>query len=290
MLPAIVSLWMAGVAVFSMRLLGGWIQARRWVRHDTRPMTDPWIDRVERLKERLGVHRAVALLESARVEVPMVVGWLRPAILVPFAALAGLSAPELEAILAHELAHIRRHDYLINLIQCVVEVLVFYHPATWWISRVIRRERESCCDDLAVASCRDRVVYARALAAMEGLRVPGFSPSPAANGGILLARVRRILNPQEESMNPVRILAGLAVVLAAAPLWLARASDDRPVSAATADAPRSPSGGPRPGHPLLDRAGFGRSQRSVPESVRYVDVFIASGRGSDRPLPVRPRH
>ena len=143
MLPAIVALWMAGVGVFSLRLLGGWLQARRWVRRQTRPLADPWPDRVERLKERLGVRRAVALLESARVEVPMVVGWLRPAILVPVAALSGLGVPELEAILAHELAHIRRHDYLVNLIQCVVEVLMFYHPATWWISRVIRRERES---------------------------------------------------------------------------------------------------------------------------------------------------
>ena len=135
MLPAIVALWMAGVGVLSLRLLGGWIQARRWVRHHTRPLADPWPARVERLKERLGIRRAVALLESARVEVPMVVGWLRPAVLVPVAALSGLSVPELEAILAHELAHVRRHDYLINLIQCVVEVVMFYHPATWWISR-----------------------------------------------------------------------------------------------------------------------------------------------------------
>ena len=252
---------------------------------------DPWIDRVERLKERLGVRRAVALLESARVEVPMVVGWLRPAILVPFAALSGLSAPELEAILAHELAHIRRHDYLINLLQCVVEVLVFYHPATWWISRVIRREREHCCDDLAVAACRDRVVYARALAAMEGLRVPAFSPSPAANGGILLARVRRILNPQEESMNPVRILVGLAVVLAVAPLWLARAGDDRPASAATADAPTSAVRECLDSHPLPSMSpGFGQD-RNVPFPNRSVCRRLHRvRRGPDRSLPGRPRH
>jgi beta-lactamase regulating signal transducer with metallopeptidase domain len=227
-LPVAVALWLAGVGGFSLRLLGGWIQARRWARDHTRLLVDSWPDRLDRLKLRLGVRRAVALLESSRVEVPMVVGWVRPAILVPVAALSGLTVPELEAILAHELAHIRRHDYLVNVIQCAVEVVMFYHPATWWVSSAIRRERESCCDDLAVAACRDRVTYARALAAMEGLRVPVFSPSPAANGGILLARVRRILEPQEESMNPVRMLAGLAVVLAAAPLWFARADADRP--------------------------------------------------------------
>ena len=114
----------------------------------------------------------MALLESSRVAVPLVVGWLRPAILVPVAALSGLTALEMEAILAHELAHIRRHDYLVNLVQCLIETLMFHHPATWWISGVIRREREHCCDDIAVLACRDRVVYARALAAMEGLRSP----------------------------------------------------------------------------------------------------------------------
>ncbi len=213
--PAIVGLWMTGAGVLSLRLLGGWASARRWVRRDTRPLICPWIDR---LKERMGIRRAVALLVSARVEVPMVVGWLRPAILVPIAAFSGLTAPEMEAILAHELAHIRRHDYLVNVLQCVVEILVFYHPATWWITRVIRREREHCCDDIAVAVSRDRLTYARALAAMEGLRTPLFSLSPAANGGNLLARVRRILKPEEESMKPVCSLTAisLAVVVVSA--------------------------------------------------------------------------
>jgi beta-lactamase regulating signal transducer with metallopeptidase domain len=225
--PAIVGLWMAGAGVLSLRVLGGWVLARRWVRCDTRALVCPWIDR---LKARMGIRRAVALLESAHAEVPMVVGWLRPAILVPVAALSGLTAPELEAILAHELAHIRRHDYLVNILQCVVEVLMFYHPATWWITRVIRREREHCCDDMAVVASRDRRTYARALAAMEGLRAPAFSLSPAANGGNLLARVRRILEPEEVSMKPVRVLVSLAVVLAVAPICLTRA-DDQPAKA-----------------------------------------------------------
>jgi beta-lactamase regulating signal transducer with metallopeptidase domain len=275
MLPAIVGLWIAGVGVFSLRLVGGWVQARCWVRNRTQPRAEHWPERVERLKERLGIRRAVALLDSVRVEVPMVVGWLRPAILVPAAALSGLSVPELEAILAHELAHIRRHDYLINLIQCVVEVLTFYHPATWWISHVIRREREVCCDDLAVMACRDRVTYARALAAMEGLRGPAFSPSPAANGGILLARVRRILKPQEESMNPVRILAGLAVVLAAAPLWFARAGDDPPAAAASAQSRTVPFPN-RSFADLLTQVEQARSGRNDPFPGRtFADVVTS---------------
>jgi beta-lactamase regulating signal transducer with metallopeptidase domain len=218
--PAVVGLWMTGAVVLSLRLLGGWVQVRRWVRRGTRPLTGPWIDRLDRIKECMGLRLAVILLESSRIEVPMVVGWIRPAILVPVAALSGLTAPEMEAILAHELAHIRRHDYLVNVLQCVVEALVFYHPTTWWISQVIRCEREHCCDDIAVAACRDRIAYARALASMGGLRAPAFSLSPAANGGVLLARVRRILKPQEESMNPISIPVRLAVILAVAPTWL----------------------------------------------------------------------
>ena len=223
--PAIVGLWIAGTSVLSLRIVGGWVLSRRWVRRHTRPLGTSSIDG---LRERLGISRSVALLEAIYVEVPMVIGWLRPAILVPVAALSSLTAPELEAILAHELAHIRRHDYVVNVLQCFVEAVVFYHPATWWITRVIRREREHCCDDVAVAISRDRVTYARALAALEGLRSPAFSLSPAADGGNLLARVCRILEPQEESIKPFRMLVAFAVLLAVVPIWLARA-DDQPV-------------------------------------------------------------
>ena len=91
------------------------------------------------------------------VDVPTVIGWLRPVVLVPASALAGMTPQQLEAILAHELAHIRRHDYLVNLLQTLVETLLFYHPAVWWLSRRIRIERENCCDDLAVSLCGDPV-------------------------------------------------------------------------------------------------------------------------------------
>jgi beta-lactamase regulating signal transducer with metallopeptidase domain len=219
-LPAVVAIWTAGFVLCSLRLSGGWVQARRWVRLDTRPLADSLIDR---LGQRMGVRCRVALLKSSRVAVPMVVGWLRPVILVPVAAISGLTAQEMEAILAHELAHIRRHDYLVNLLQCVIESLMFHHPATWWISRVIRCEREHCCDDIAVLACRDRFVYARALAAIEGLRGPAFSLSPAASGGNLLARIRRILNPVEESMKPFRIGVAMVASVALVPIWLVRA-------------------------------------------------------------------
>ena len=90
---------------------------------------------------------------------PTVVGWLRPVILLPVSVITGLPATHLDAVLAHELAHVQRHDYLVNALQTIIETLLFYHPAVWWCSRQIRIEREHCCDDLVVEACRDRVAH-----------------------------------------------------------------------------------------------------------------------------------
>jgi beta-lactamase regulating signal transducer with metallopeptidase domain len=194
-LPWIFGLWLAGVAFLSIYHLGGFLQARRLTR--TGNLLDGDLETTVRsLARRLGIARAIRLLESAAVPVPAVIGWLRPVILVPASTLAGLSPQQLEAVLAHELAHVRRHDYLVNLLQAAVETLLFYHPAVWWVSAQMRRERENCCDDLAVAICGDRLGYARALADLEGLRAPSprlVMAAVAADGGSLLDRVRRLV-------------------------------------------------------------------------------------------------
>jgi beta-lactamase regulating signal transducer with metallopeptidase domain len=191
LLPWVFGLWLAGVAVLATYHLGGWRWARRLSRHG-RPAGQALTELAGDLCRRLGIRRAVALLESSAVSVPAVIGWLRPVVLVPASALAGLSPAQLEAILAHELAHVRRHDYLVNLLQTAVETLLFYHPAVWWVSAQIRRERENCCDDLAVAVCGNKLSYARALVDLEGLRA---SPrlALAATGGSLSKRVRRLI-------------------------------------------------------------------------------------------------
>jgi type II secretory pathway component GspD/PulD (secretin) len=148
------------------------------------------------------------------VEVPTVIGWLRPVILLPAGCLLGLSAAQLEAILAHELAHIRRHDYLVNLLQNVVETLLFYHPAVWWVSRRIREERENCCDDLAVEICGDRVTYARALATLEELRHAPGQLALAAAGAPLLQRIRRLAGKSgARASRPGWPLAGIVALL-----------------------------------------------------------------------------
>ena len=196
-MPWIVALWGLGVLFCCVRLAGGWWQARRLTFVGTRPAPAEWQRTTAMLSSRLGLIKAVRLLESTRVAVPIVVGWLKPTLLVPTAALGGLSPMELEAVLAHELAHIRRHDYLVNLLQAAVETLLFYHPGVWWVSHVVRTEREHCCDDLAVAACGDAVLYARALTAIETLRHDSPGMAMAVSGSPLLARVRRLLGVRE---------------------------------------------------------------------------------------------
>jgi len=162
--------WLFGVAVLLGRMAGGWWHVRQLHRLALATSSSRWQTACRRLAYRLGLPAAAHVVESALVEVPTVVGWLRPAILLPIAALATLTPAQVEAILAHELAHIRRHDYALNVLQTVAETLLFYHPAIWWVSNRIRAEREHCCDEIAVAVCGDPISYARALAELESLR------------------------------------------------------------------------------------------------------------------------
>ncbi|HSS79405.1 MAG TPA: M56 family metallopeptidase, partial [Thermoanaerobaculia bacterium] len=235
-LPWVLSLWLAGVALLSAYHLGGFRQARRLTRTGNALGGDLEAT-VRRLSRRLGIARAVQLLESAAVPVPAVIGWLRPVILVPASALAGLSPRQLEAVLAHELAHVRRHDYLVNLLQAAVETLLFYHPAVWWVSSQMRRERENCCDDLAVAICGDRLGYARALADLEGLRAPSPRLAVAADGASLLDRVRRLVGAPAPRSRRSWLAGVVALSLLPAGLTFNLTRGDAvPDSASTAEA------------------------------------------------------
>jgi len=164
LLPLLIGVWLAGVIFLSLRLLSGWLWIQRLRTHGAVGAGESWQRMATRLSRRLHIARTITLLESTLVDVPTVIGWVKPVVLLPATALSGLSASQLEAILAHELAHIRRHDYLVNLLQTLVETLLFYHPAVWWLSGRIRAEREHCCDDLAVSLCGDPIAYASALA------------------------------------------------------------------------------------------------------------------------------
>ncbi|HEX2832277.1 MAG TPA: M56 family metallopeptidase [Thermoanaerobaculia bacterium] len=191
-LPSVVAIWLLGVVVLSSRLMISWLRARSLVQKNTVEAGEHWQRAAARISHALGLKRAVRLLESAALEVPSVIGSLRPVILLPASTLTGLTPEQIEMVLAHELAHIRRHDFFVNLLQAFVETLMFYHPAVWWMSRRVRIERENCCDDLAVAVCGNPLQYARALTRLEELRDSALAVAVAANGGSLLERIRRI--------------------------------------------------------------------------------------------------
>ena len=212
-LPWLTVAWLFGVFFLSLRLAGGLFYTQRLTRNRTRPIGTEWQEKLRRLCQQLQVRQTVVLLESACLQVPTVIGWLRPVILLPASALTGLTTLQLEAILAHELAHIRRHDYLVNLLQTAVETLLFYHPAVWWVSKQVRVEREHCCDDLAVAVQGDVLTYARALAELETRRINEPQLAMAANGGSLLTRIERLLGgSQPRKAQPGPWLTGVMVV------------------------------------------------------------------------------
>ena len=211
--PVLANVWAFGVVFFSVRLTQSSWRVRRIRIGEHEPLDVGWMETLDDLRCRLGVSRPVRLLKSALVEVPTVIGWFRPVILLPAAALTGLTPGQLETILAHELAHVRRLDYFVNAFQCLVETLMFYHPVAWWISGCIREERENCCDDLVIRVCGDKVGYARALATLEGLRVELPEWAFAASGGSLLNRIRRLAGrTNDKGRVTAREVSGLALL------------------------------------------------------------------------------
>jgi GWxTD domain-containing protein len=219
-LPWLAPCWFLGVAFFYARGLAAWLAARR-LRHRGICVPPPaWQGRLTQLRSRLRLSRPVRLLESCFTDVPVLVGYLRPVILMPLGCLTNLPAGQIECILIHELAHIRRHDYLVNLLQGFVEGLLFYHPAVWWASRMAREERENCCDDAVVEFTGDARVYAATLAALEHRRAVALEAAVAATGGSLMKRIRRLLTepqPAQASAAPA-FAAGLLLITFAAAL------------------------------------------------------------------------
>jgi D-alanyl-D-alanine endopeptidase (penicillin-binding protein 7) len=211
----IVALWAACAGALGLRMAAGLLWIGRAARLQA---SDPaWQDRLSRLAERCGLGRAVRLRVVDGLASPITAGWWRPVVLVPASLIAGMPPQLLEALLAHELGHVRRHDYLVNLLQNVIETLLFYHPAVWWLSRRIRAERELIADDFAARHLDEPRRLALALSELEKLQFSSHHLAQAANGGDLMARIRRLLRPDVQALNwkaAVPVL-GLAVVCAA---------------------------------------------------------------------------
>lgn len=212
-LTTLVAGWLFGVTALSLRLVLTLLQVSRLRIQVTSIDPQEMTNRLAELTRRLGVSRPVRLAQSALVEVPTVIGALKPLILLPATAMTGLTAEQLDAILAHEIAHIRRHDYLVNLVQTVIETLLFYHPGVWWLSGRIRQERENCCDDIASDLCENPIRYAEALVRMEELRTPAGGLALAATGGSLKTRIRRLLGQTSHESSTSWWVGGLVSLL-----------------------------------------------------------------------------
>ncbi len=203
----LVEAWFLGVLLLSLRTAGGLLLIERMRRKEIKPVGAELYERCLALQRRMGLDRVIRYCECHRLDAPAVLGWFRPVVLLPVRALTGLTEEQIEAVIAHELAHIRRFDCFVNLFQIATETLLFYHPAVWWVSQRIRAERENCCDDEAISLCGNTVNYARALTLMEEWRTaPALMM--AANRSPLAARVVRLLG-WDGAAGRIRV-AGLA--------------------------------------------------------------------------------
>lgn len=194
-MPWILLAWIAGVVFFLLRLTGGLFYAAR-IRSSAIPLENEWSSYLRRACHELGIHRLVSLAESALITAPVVIGYLKPVILTPVGMFAGLSSEQLQTIILHELAHVRRHDYLVNLVQSAVETLLFFNPFVWAISHLVRREREFCCDDLVIRHHGDSRAYAYALTllAENKLSSHAVALSLAQGRNQLLHRIKRMMS------------------------------------------------------------------------------------------------
>lgn len=193
--------WLLGCVFFTLRMLLGltWIsQTQRNARHHTNPSLQSTLTR---LIHRFGINRHITLLLSNEIESPMTTGWWKPIILVPSALLTQVSPEYLEALIAHELAHIKRFDYLINLLQSLIEIVLFFHPVVWWLSKQIRTERENIADDLAAHALGNPHRLAAALAALDQFQLSHPLLAQAAHGGNLMSRIQRLVKPKQAILN-----------------------------------------------------------------------------------------
>lgn len=217
--------WLIGVAAMLLRQWGGWRLIGMLERRPFRPLPPAWQRRVDVLRRALGISRLVVVQLADDVLTPFTAHLLRPVIWLPLSLLARLPSEQVDALLAHELAHIRRLDWLWNGLQCVAESLLFFHPAAWWLGRRIRQEREHACDDLAVAACGNAIALAEALTELERHRPALPHLALAAHGGALVTRITRLLSPAapEQRRMPVGIvmLLGSALLIASEvePFW-----------------------------------------------------------------------
>jgi beta-lactamase regulating signal transducer with metallopeptidase domain len=273
-------LWFGGVIVMLLRLIGGsWIvhQLNRQVFTVLAPV---WQARVDNLRHAMGIRREVAVRLLQGAGLPCTARAWRPVIWLPVSMLTQLAPDQIEALLAHELAHIRRLDWIWNGMQRVIEALLFYHPGVWWLSRRIRQERENACDDLAVAACGDAVVLAEALANLEKLRMPTHLFALPANGGSLMQRVTRLLLPHAPARLSWNVPVAMLAVLCSGALLAAQATptiDHALAGAPTTAAATAKTGGSSFEVNGLFLGGWRVYRESVTPQGHVIETYTVNG-------------
>lgn len=200
-LSAIASLWLLGAIFYAIRLCGGFVQIYRLKRTAVSGVSEELRNRFNQLLLKTKIDKTVLLLQSAKVNLPMVLGYFKPVILLPVGMISGLTTAQLEAILLHELSHIKRHDFLINIIQSIIEVIFYYHPVVWWLSSQARKEREHCCDDQIIAYGVNKITYANALTNVQHINFTQnkLTMGLANNKNDLLNRIKRLVEGKDQS-------------------------------------------------------------------------------------------
>jgi D-alanyl-D-alanine endopeptidase (penicillin-binding protein 7) len=257
----IVSLWALCAAVLALRMFVGllWIDRAARRAAPPHPQQRHWQARLAALAQRFGVRRMVSLRIVDTLASPITAGWWRPVVLVPAALVAGMPPDLLEALLAHEMAHIKRHDYLVNLLQSVIETLLFYHPAVWWISNRIRVERELIADEVAARQLGEPRRLALALSELELLQFSTHHLAQAANGGNLMVRIQRLMRPAPQALNWKAAIPMLGLAAACLTIYTQAVAADQ-VSAAETPAVLQFVGCTKPSYP---KASFEAKETGV---------------------------
>ncbi len=296
--PWLVEAWLLGVALLSLRSAGGFLFLERERRKRSTIPTDRVLAMCRTLQRQLGLKRVIHYRECGWLQVPAVIGWFRPIVLLPVTALTGFSEEQLQSVIAHELAHIQRLDPFVNLFQIAVETLLFYHPAVWWLNKRIRAQREHCCDDVAVLVCGNPVEYARALTMMEEWRSAPIL-AMAATRGPLTERIFRLLGRKSMASETrgigltggllcltAALFAGNALLSVAYPKPTVHASEIRFARPAASPSPQSsqaqardsaPTSAAKPSPAQPATAAKDEQQPASGNTLSYIDSMKAAG-------------
>lgn len=275
-LPLVLLLWALGAGLLALRMVLGLAWVRRRTRAGQYRLDPAWQARLDRMARGMGIARRVTLGLVDDLASPVTAGWWRPVVLVPASLVSGMPPQLLEALLAHELAHVRRCDYVVNLIQSAIEILLFYHPAVWWLSNRIREEREQIADDVAASTLGEPRRLALALSELDLFQ---FTPqlAPAAHGGNLMSRIKRLVRPEAEPLNWKLALPIVGLATAAAFYsWSAPAHAE---AGQLAPAPRAEPA-PRPQAAPAERRVVRKDGREEPYAVVRANDKNTSMTGS----------